>query len=95
MHAVSWAHCGGPDEDHPDPGGQAHGRSAETGGEDLTYRVEVWDEAGEGPELVVAITATPALAYAAYYAAAREFAGRDVTLKHRGATLSHWRTRMS
>jgi hypothetical protein len=61
--------------------------------EDLPYRVEVWDETGSYPEILVAISVSAALAYAAYYAAAREFFGRDVTLKLRGETLSHWRVR--
>ena len=63
--------------------------------EDLPYRVEVWDATGSFPESLVAITVTPALAYAAYYAAAREFHGRDVTVKHKGQTLSRWRGRIN
>lgn len=60
---------------------------------DLPYRVEVWDPTGTFPETLVAITVTPSLAYAAYYAAAREFHGRDITVKHQGLTLSRWRGR--
>lgn len=59
--------------------------------EDLPYRVEVWDEAGAFPETLVAVTVTVALAYAAYYAAAREHLGREVTIRHKGRTLTRWR----
>lgn len=58
--------------------------------DDLPYRVEVWDEAGKFVAQVVAVSANPAIGYAAYYAAAREFPGRDVTLRHKGRILSRW-----
>jgi len=59
--------------------------------EDLPYRVEVWDTAGEFPEVLVAVTVSAALAYAAYFAAAREFGGREITIRHKGHTLTRWR----
>ncbi|CAN7577182.1 hypothetical protein LJR225_004302 [Phenylobacterium sp. LjRoot225] len=59
-------------------------------GEDLPYKVEVWDPAGDFVEQVVAVSANPAIGFAAYYAAAREFPGRDVTLRHMGRVLSRW-----
>lgn len=58
--------------------------------EDLPYKVEVWDEGGEFVEHVVAVSANPAIGFAAYYAAAREFPGRDITLRHNGRVLSRW-----
>ena len=58
--------------------------------EDLPYKVEVWDETGDFVEHVVAISANPAIGFAAYYAAAREFPGRAVTLRYKGRTLSRW-----
>lgn len=58
--------------------------------EDLAYKVEVWDEAGKYVEQVVAVTANPAIGFAAYYAAAREFPGRDVTLRLKDRVLSRW-----
>jgi hypothetical protein len=61
--------------------------------DDLPYKVEVWDETGNFPETVVALAITPALAYAAYYSAVREYAGRDVTIRHRGQTISRWHAR--
>lgn len=91
MQVALRVHCGGRDDDHGHfPEDWADGPSpAEL--EDLPYRIEVWDESGAFTELLVAVTVSPALAYAAYYAAAREFTGRDVTLKHKGMILSHWR----
>jgi hypothetical protein len=59
-------------------------------GDDLPYKVEVWDDTGVYPERVVAVSANPSIGYAAYYAAAREFPGRVITLRHRGEILSRW-----
>ena len=59
-------------------------------GEDLPYKVEVWDEAGKFVEQVVAVSVSPAIGYDAYYAATREFPGRAITLRHKGAVLSRW-----
>jgi hypothetical protein len=61
-----------------------------TQGDDLAYKVEVWDETGKFVEQVVAVSATPAIGYAAYYAAAREYPGRSITLRHRKAIVSRW-----
>jgi hypothetical protein len=74
----------------PPPGPRAD-RSFPAPFEDLPYRVEVWDEAGARAETLVAVSISASLAYAAYYAAAREFFGRDVTITHKGATLARWR----
>ena len=59
-------------------------------GEDLPYKVEVWDEAGKYVEQVVAVSLSPAIGYAAYYAATREFPGRAITLRHKSSVLSRW-----
>jgi hypothetical protein len=59
-------------------------------GEDLPYKVEVWDAAGKYVEQVVAVSISPAIGYAAYYAASREYAGRSITLRHRGRVISRW-----
>ncbi len=61
-------------------------------GEDLPYKVEVWDETGKVVERVVAVSANPSIGYAAYYAAAREFPGRVITLRHKASVLSRWTT---
>jgi hypothetical protein len=58
--------------------------------DEMPYKVEVWDEAGEFVQEVVAISASPAIGYAAYYAATREFVGRSITLRHRNRVISRW-----
>ena len=58
--------------------------------EDLAYRVEVWDETGSFPERLIAITVTASIGYAAFYAAAREYPGRAITLSSNGHVLSRW-----
>ena len=78
-----------------DPADEDGGTSSSGGGfplenEDLPYKVEVWDETGKFVEQVVAISASPAIGYAAYYAATREFPGRTVTLRHKASVLSRW-----
>jgi hypothetical protein len=58
--------------------------------EDLPYRVELWDEAKESVELVLAVTAHGSIGYAAYYAATREYPQRYVTLRHKSRTVARW-----
>ena len=59
--------------------------------EDLPYKVEVWDANAAAPEHLVAIAVSPSHAFAAYYAAAREYFGREITITHKGQVLAHWR----
>jgi hypothetical protein len=59
-------------------------------GDDLPYRVEVWDEGAEFVEQVVAVSVSAAIGYAAYYAATREFPGRNITLRHKSRVISRW-----
>jgi hypothetical protein len=59
-------------------------------GEDLPYKVEVWDDGGTFVDQVVAVSIGPAIGYAAYYAAPREYPGRAITLRHRGRVISRW-----
>ena len=59
-------------------------------GEDLPYKVEVWDDGGAYVEQVVAVSISPAIGYAAYYAATREYPGRAITLRHKGRVISRW-----
>jgi hypothetical protein len=78
-----------------DPPDEGDGKSAPFGGfplehEDLPYKVELWDESGTYVEHIVAVSANPAVGFAAYYAAAREFPGRDITLRHKDRVLSRW-----
>lgn len=91
MHASVHYLC--PPDDGNDDG--AEGTRRGSGGfptqcDDLAYKVEVWDETGEFVEHVVAVSATPAIGYAAYYAATREYPGRSITLRHRKAIVSRW-----
>jgi hypothetical protein len=59
-------------------------------GEDLPYKVEVWDETGKYVEQVVAVSLSPAIGYAAYFAATREYPGRAITLRHKSTVISRW-----
>ncbi|WP_243625873.1 hypothetical protein [Phenylobacterium hankyongense] len=52
--------------------------------------MEVWDPDGRFVEQVVAVSLSPAIGYAAFYAASREFPGRAITLRHKSAVLSRW-----
>jgi hypothetical protein len=69
----------------PPPEGEFHGE-----GEDLPYRVEVWDGAGRYVEQVVAVSVSPGIGYAAYFAATREYPGRPITLRHKDMVISRW-----
>jgi hypothetical protein len=59
-------------------------------GEDLPYKVEVWDESGKFVDQVVAVSVSPAIGYAAYFAATREYPGRSITLRHKSTVISRW-----
>jgi hypothetical protein len=61
-----------------------------TDSEELPYKVEVWDEAGQFVDQVVAVSISAAIGYAAYYAATREYPGRGITLRHKGRVISRW-----
>jgi len=58
--------------------------------EDLPYKVEIWNETMVSVEQVLAVTASPSIGYAAYYAATREFPHRAITLRHRNSVISRW-----
>lgn len=58
--------------------------------EDLPYKVEVWDDGGQFVEHVVAVSISPSIGYAAYFAATREYPGRAITLRHKGTVISRW-----
>ncbi|WP_374471323.1 hypothetical protein [Phenylobacterium sp.] len=62
-------------------------------GDELPYKVEVWDASGSFVQAVAAVTANASIGYAAYYAAVRENPERDITLTHRGRVLSRWTKR--
>lgn len=73
-------------ESHPLPWGRSHPHEHE----DLSYKVEVWDEAKGAVETVLAIAVSASVGYAAYYAAVREFPDRYVTLRHKNSIISRW-----
>jgi len=79
-----------------DPNDPAEHRSAPRGrqrpnqGEDLPYKVELWNDAKTAVEQVLAVTASASIGHAAFYAAAREHADRYVTLKHKNAVVNRW-----
>jgi hypothetical protein len=58
--------------------------------EDLPYKVELWNEARQAVEQVLAVTANASIGYAAYYAATREHPLRYITLKHKNSVMSRW-----
>jgi hypothetical protein len=60
------------------------------GGDDLPYRVELWDEEKKAVEQVLAVTANATIGYAAYYAATRENPHRYVVLRHKRSIVSRW-----
>ena len=76
-----------PEDAHP-KGSRSDRQTA--GREDLPYRVELWDEGKESVELVLAVTASGSIGYAAYYAATREYPQRYVTLRHKNRTVARW-----
>ena len=72
------------------PGVRASGEPELPAGEDLPYKVEIWDGTKNSVEAIVAVTASSAIGYAAYYAATGEYPDRYITLRHKGAVLIRW-----
>ena len=60
------------------------------GREDLPYKVELWDEAKQSVEQVLAVTASGSIGYAAFYAATREYPHRYITLRNKNSIVSRW-----
>ena len=58
--------------------------------DDFAYKVELWDEARQRVDQVLAVATSAAIAHAAFYAAAREFGERYVTLRHKDAIINRW-----
>ena len=78
-----------PDETSPEHGSER----AAARGDDLPYKVELWNEDRSGVEQVLAVTAHSSIGYAAYYAATREYPDRYLVLRHRDRVLSRWNAR--
>ena len=56
----------------------------------LLYRVELWDETGTEFRRLLAVTASAATGYGAYYAAASEYPDGMIILTHNGRVLMQW-----
>lgn len=69
--------------------GQASGKNPQPN-EDLPYRVELWNAEKTAVEQVLAVTSSASIGQAAFYAAAREYAERYVTLRHKQAVINRW-----
>ena len=82
-----FASSGGGDDE---PQNERLARLRPADGEELPYRVELWDRQGLSVEQVLAVTANGSIGYAAYYAATREHPDRYVTLRHRNSIISRW-----
>jgi hypothetical protein len=83
-----WAHPGGSDEDEESRHGAA--RPHQHPKEDLPYKVELWDARGTSVEVILAVTASPSIGYAAFFAATREHPDRHITLRHKNSIVSRW-----
>jgi len=78
-----------PDDPFNDPARRAPGSDQPTAShEELPYKVELWDDSRLSVEQVLAVTANGSIGYAAYYAAAREYPERYVTLRHKNNIIS-------
>ena len=66
----------------------ARDRNRPAAGDGLPYKVELWDKDKRTVEQVLAATANSSIGYAAYYAAAREYPDRYVTLRHKNSIIS-------
>jgi hypothetical protein len=79
----------GRDEDGGDQGERAFVRIPSE--ISLPFKIELWDADKASVERVLAITADGSIGYGAYYAAAREFPDRYITLRdHDGRIISRW-----
>ena len=58
----------------------------------LPYSVELWDPDGAAVEQLLALTSTAWIGQAAFYAAAREYPDRYITLRRGQQTLNRWNT---
>jgi hypothetical protein len=84
---VLLAPSGGPEDGERSDG--APDSLANTG-DDLPYKVEVWDEGSRSVEQTLAITANGSIGYAAYYEATKEFPTRYITLRHKNRVVARW-----
>lgn len=80
-----------PGDEPQDEGGGARAKPPEPAQwDDLPYKVELWNAAKASIELVIAVTASGSIGFAAYHAATREFPDRYIVLRHHDAVLARW-----
>jgi hypothetical protein len=87
LHPLRFAPAGESDDD---PRRAAASGRGIADGEDLPYKVELWDETRIHVEQVLAVTVNGSIGYAAYYAATREHPDRYITLRHKNRIVSRW-----
>jgi hypothetical protein len=58
--------------------------------DDLPYKVEIWDQEKTSVEQVIAVTSSASIGYAAFYAAAKEFPLRYITLRFKNRVVTRW-----
>lgn len=78
-----------PDDESADHRSSGNGQRA-VQGEELPYRVELWNVAKTAVEQVLAITAHASIGHVAFYAAAREYPDRYLTLSHKQGIINRW-----
>jgi hypothetical protein len=57
-------------------------------GDDLPYKVELWDQTRTQVQKVLAVTTNATIGYAAFYAATQEFLDHYVTLRHKSSIVA-------
>jgi hypothetical protein len=70
--------------------GRRLSQSSTAARDELPFRIELWDEARQNVETVLAIAAHGTIAYAAFYSAAKEYPHRYITLRHDNKIISRW-----
>ena len=79
---------------HEDSNGEGiHGKSSgptPARGEDLPYKVEVWNADRSMIEQTLAMTTNASIGYAAYYEATKEYPDQYVTLRHKTRIVARW-----
>jgi hypothetical protein len=79
-----------PNSDGDDYGARPSFDRDQNPSEELPYKVELWNTNGTSVDLILAVTASPSIGYAAYYAATREHPNRQITLRHKNSIISRW-----
>jgi hypothetical protein len=82
-----FASIGGGDDDAPEA---VPFRPSPAQRDELPYRVELWDQARNSVEQVLAVASNGTIGYAAYYAATRDHPQRYITLRHNNRIVSRW-----